>query len=265
MELIPSTILIGSTWIWGNSVRIRRAYLASLRERAAQAERERDNRAHIAAATERARIAREMHDIVSHSLSVITVQADGATYAMTTNPDQARQAVDTIAATGRYAQTEMRRMLGIFRSDEPNAQHAPQPGLDQLDQLVEQVRQAGLPVEFTVDGTPHTPPTGVGLAAYRIVQEALTNTLEHAGPGVSEVHLRIHHDENTLRIHLCDDGRGAAASPDEPHHATTRHQGHGLIGMQERVAAYGGSLRTGPRSGGGFEVVASLRLRPEEG
>lgn len=260
MQLIPVTILIGSVWILGNSVRTRRAYLASVEERAARMERERDNQAHIAAAAERARIAREMHDVVSHSLSAMMAQADGAAYALDSDPERARQALSTISTTGRTAVTEMRRMLGVLRDSEPGEEYAPQPGIDQLDRLVAQMRRAGLPVEFTWQGAPRQLPTGVELAAYRVVQEALTNTLKHAGPSLSSVRLRLRYGEDTLEIHICDDGRGAAAPVGGTHDGLPNHQGHGLIGMRERVAAYGGTLHSGPKTGGGFEVAASLPL-----
>ncbi|RNL87637.1 sensor histidine kinase [Halostreptopolyspora alba] len=250
------TILIVSVWIWGYTLGTRRAYLASLQERAVRLERERDNQARIAAAAERARIAREMHDVVSHSLSVMVVQADGAAHSLRGQPDRAERALETISETGRSALSEMRRMLGVLRDGEPeDDSYTPQPGMAQLDQLVADARRSGLPVELTVDGVPRELSSGRALAVYRIVQEALTNTRKHAGPNVSRARVRLWYAEDTLEVRVTDDGRGAAARPD-----TAEGGGHGLVGMRERVAAYGGSLRSGPRTGGGFEVVASLPL-----
>lgn len=162
VSLGSATILVGSMWIWGNSVGIRRAYLASLEDRAVQAERERDNQAQLAADAERARIARELHDVVSHGLSAIVVQADGAGYAIDTEPEQARQAVGTIATTGRNALAEMNRMLGVLRDRDGHHDYRPQPGVAQLDQLVDQMRQAGLPVQFTVGPQGHSGASGRG-------------------------------------------------------------------------------------------------------
>lgn len=255
-ELFATTIFIVSVWIWGYTIGTRRAYLASLQERAVRLERERDNQARIAAAAERARIAREMHDIVSHSLSVIAVQANGAAHSLGSRPDRAQQALATISDTSRTALTEMRRMLQVLREDEPDHDsYAPQPGLAQLDQLVADVRRSGLPVDCTVQGVPRELPTGMDLAAYRIVQEALTNTRKHAGPSVSRAQVRLWYGDDALEIHISDDGRGTAALL-----GTAVGGGHGLVGMRERAAAYGGSLHSGPRAEGGFEVVASLPL-----
>lgn len=264
IQLIQVTILIGSMWVWGNSVRTRRAYLASLEERAVRLERERDNQAQIAAAAERARIAREMHDVVSHNLGVMVVQADGAAYAMDSDPGRARQALSTISATGRTALTEMRRMLGVLRDEdagEAEREYGPQPGIAQLDQMVEQTRGSGLDVEFTVEGVPRELPAGLDLAAYRVVQEALTNTLKHAGPGVSGARVRLRYGSDALEMRISDDGRGAGAVLSDGTPDGVGQPGHGLIGMRERVAAYGGSVRTGPKTGGGFEVVALLPLQ----
>lgn len=282
-QLIPSTILIGSMWIWGNSVRTRRAYLASLEERAVRLERERDNQAQIAAAAERARIARELHDVVSHSLSVMIVQADGAAYALDTDPGRAGQALERISSTGRGALSEMRRMLGVLRDgedrpgqpdqdvQEDQREYAPQPGVAQLDQLVADVRRTGLPVELAVEGVPQELPAGMEVAAYRVVQEALTNTLKHGGPVVSCARVLLRYGGDVLEMRIFDDGRGAAAPQAPPDgsadgsvdgSADGSADGHGLIGMRERVAVFGGSVRAGPHTGGGYEVVASLPLQP---
>jgi len=248
---VASMIFAGPTllaWVLGDSMRYRRAYYASLEERAARLEAERDAQAQIAAAAERARIARELHDVVAHNVSVMVVQADGASYALGSDPQRAAEALAAISATGRQALAEMRRLLGILRREE-KVSRAPLPGIGQLGELLESTRAAGLPVSFTVEGVPQPLPGGAALAAYRIVQESLTNTRKHAGPRASaEVTLR--YLEDALVLEISDDGCGAAARSDGA--------GHGLTGMAERVAVYGGSVDAGPRSGGGFRVTARL-------
>jgi signal transduction histidine kinase len=251
--LVGSMLFAGPSllaWVLGDSMRYRRAYYASLEERAARLEAERGAQAQIAAAAERARIARELHDVVAHNVSVIVVQADGASYALGNDPDRAAEALAAIAATGRQALAEMRRLLGILRTDEgPGRGRAPMPGIGQLGELLESTRAAGLPVSFTVEGVPQPLPGGAALAAYRIVQESLTNTRKHAGPTASaEVTLR--YLEDALVLEISDNGRGAAARTDGA--------GHGLMGMAERVAVYGGSVTAGPRDAGGFQVTARL-------
>jgi signal transduction histidine kinase len=243
-------------WVLGDSMRYRRAYYASLEDRAARLERERDAQARVAAVAERARIARELHDVIAHNVSVMVVQADGASYALGTDPDRARQALAAISATGRQALAEMRRLLGVLRREEDGAgsARAPQPGIGELGELLDQARGAGLPVSFTVEGDPQPLPGGVALAAYRIVQESLTNTRKHAGPAAS-VSVLLRYSPDAVVLAISDDGRGdpgAAAPPGGP--------GHGLTGMRERVASCGGSVTAGPRPGGGFEVVATLPL-----
>ena len=239
-------------WVLGDSMRYRRAYYASLEDRAARLERERDAQARVAAVAERARIARELHDVIAHNVSVMVVQADGASYALATDPGRAKEALAAISATGRQALAEMRRMLGVLRREEegPPELRAPQPGIGELGELLDQARMAGLPVSFTVEGFPRPLPGGVALAAYRIVQESLTNTRKHAGP-VASASVVLRYSAEAVVLAISDDGRGAAA-PDGA--------GHGLTGMRERVAMYGGSVAAGPRSGGGFEVVATLPL-----
>jgi len=245
-------------WVLGDSMRYRRAHYASLEDRAARLERERDAQAQIAAAAERARIARELHDVVAHNVSVMVVQADGASYALGTDPDRAREALAAISATGRQALAEMRRLLGVLRREEEGGSsgRAPQPGIGELGELLDQARSAGLPVSFTVAGEPRPVPSGAALAAYRIVQESLTNTRKHAGQ-VSSASVVLGYSPDSLVLTISDDGRGdlgGSAMPGAP--------GHGLTGMRERVAMYGGSVAAGPRAGGGFEVVAALPLTP---
>ncbi|MFJ6212358.1 sensor histidine kinase [Streptomyces sp. NPDC092296] len=246
-------------WALGRLTRIRRAYYAELEDRASRLERERDAQSKVAVAAERARIARELHDVVAHNVSVMVVQADGAAYVLDASPDQAKEALATIAATGRQALDEMRRLLGVLRSaDAREGQYVPQPGVEQLPELLEQVRSAGLPVEFTLEGGPRELPRGVELTAYRIVQEALTNVRKHGGPTArADVHIRF--ADGTVDVLVEDDGRGSAAELYEQGGADG--QGHGLIGMRERVGMVGGRLDAGPRPGGGFRIRAVLPLK----
>jgi signal transduction histidine kinase len=247
-------LLVAGVYVLGLHMRTRRAYLRSVEERAERLERERDNEVKVAMAAERARIARELHDVVAHNVSVIVVQADGASYAIDTDVGRARQALETISSTGRLALAEMRRLLGVLREDDDAGAFAPQPGVAELDDLVEQVRASGLAVTYEVDGTPAAMSEGRQLTVFRIVQVALTNTLKHGGPRVS-VSVRLRYADDALEIRVADDGRGAAAFDD--------HRGHGLAGLRERVAVYGGDVRAAPRPGGGFEVVARLPVHEE--
>ena len=242
-----------AAWVLGDSMRYRRGYYAALEDRAARLERERDAQAQIAAAAERARIARELHDVIAHNVSVMVVQADGASYALDSSPERARQALGAIASTGRQALAEMRRMLGVLRSDDDTTGVVPLPGIEQLGELLEQTRASGLAVSFTVQGVPGPLPGGLALAAYRIIQESLTNTRKHGGPQAS-ARVLLRYCEDALVLTITDDGRGAAA--------VTDGAGHGLIGMRERVSVYGGSLEAGPRPGGGYQVTARLPLLP---
>ncbi|MEU1421148.1 sensor histidine kinase [Kitasatospora sp. NPDC086009] len=245
-------------WAWGRLTRVRRAYLVELEDRAARLERERDAQAKVAVAAERARIARELHDVVAHNVSVMIVQADGAAYVLDNSPQQAREALGTIASTGRQALVEMRRLLGVLRTADTAEEYVPQPGVEELPELLDQVRTAGLQVDFATSGDPRELPRGVELTVYRIVQEALTNVRKHGGP---DVHARVAVDfgERELAVLIEDDGRG---STDEQLAAGgTDGQGHGLIGMRERVGMVSGSLDVGPRPGGGFRIRAVLPLK----
>ncbi len=257
-QVFAAAVIFGGTtliaWVLGDSMRYRRAYYLALEDRAARLERERDAQAKIAAAAERARIARELHDVVAHNVSVMVVQADGASYALGSEPERARQALGTIAATGRQALAEMRRLLGVLRSGDEQAELAPLPGIDQLRDLLDQTRAAGRTVSFTLDGTPRPLSEGVGLAAYRVVQESLTNTRKHGGIGAS-VAVSLHYQADALVVRVTDDGRGAAATDDGA--------GLGLTGMRERVGIYGGSVQAGPRQAGGYQVTATLPLGPD--
>jgi len=236
--------------VLGTSMRHRRALLASLEDRATRLELERDQQGLLAAAAERARIAREMHDIVAHNLTVMIALADGAVFAAERAPEKATTAMETVSATGRQALTEMRRLLGVLREDEAEAVLVPQPGVPQIDQLVEQVRAAGLPVTLEVAGDGRELPAGAQLTVFRLVQEALTNTLKHAGASaVARVRLRYARDG--IDVEVTDTGQGArVATPG----------GQGLEGMRERAAVYAGTVEAGPRSGGGWRVHAHLWL-----
>lgn len=258
--VLTSLVFVVGITISGIYTRTRRDYLHSLEDRALRAERERDTQVQIAMAAERARIARELHDVIAHNVSVIVVQADGAAYAIESDVDRARRALETISTTGRLALSEMRRLLGVLREGDDAGTYTPQPGVGQLAELVEQVREAGLPLEFSMEGTPRDLPPGLQLAAYRIVQEALTNTLKHAGPGAS-ARVQVHFGDDEVRISACDDGRGSAAWLMEG--TASSGTGHGLPGMRERAALYEGSVQAGPMAGGGFEVLARLPIPAE--
>ena len=231
----------------GFAIRLRRAQLAALRDRAEQLEIERDQRSRLAAATERARVAREMHDVLGHSLSVIITLADGGAYATDTAPERGKQALRLIGDTGRTSLAELRRMLGVLREQGGEPALSPQPGLADLDALCRQIRAAGPRVEYRSAGDLDTLDAGVQLAAYRIVQEALTNTLKHAGAD-TRIHLVLRLDDGRLHIAVRDNGQPVTATG----------EGHGVIGMRERAAMYGGTVTAGPAPGGGWAVTADL-------
>lgn len=239
------------SWVLGDSMRYRRGYYAALEDRAARLEAERHAQAKIAAAAERARIARELHDVVAHHVSVMVVQADGAGYALQSDPDRAETALKAISATGRQALKEMRRLLGVLRSADEQAVLAPMPGLDELRELLDQARTAGLQVSYTLTGTPRELPEGVELAAYRVVQESLTNTRKHAGLAATAA-VALRYQPDGLTVEVTDDGIATATGGSED------NAGHGLAGMRERIAMYGGTVQAGPLPGGGFGVTARL-------
>jgi signal transduction histidine kinase len=247
LVLVFLTGMATAAVVLGVNVRTRRAYLASLEERAAQLERERDQQGQLAAAAERARIAREMHDIVAHNLSVMVALADGAGFMASSDPDRSAGAMEQVSRTGRHALAEMRRLLGVLRAD-GEAALAPQPGLADLDALLEQVRAAGLPVTLETSGTPVALGSGAELTVYRLVQEALTNTLKHAGAGAAAT-VRLRYEGDGIDVEVTDDGRGRA-------HVSAG--GQGLSGMRERAAVYGGDVEAGPRATGGWRVHTRL-------
>lgn len=238
--------------VLGVNVRTTRAYLAALEERAARLEHEREQQARLAAAEERTRITREMHDIVTHNLSVMVALTDAAVYAQHRSPDKATTAMLQISETGRQALTDMRRSLGVLRSDEPEAERHPLPGIAQLQALADQMCAAGLPTRLEGQGDHTHIPATAQLTVYRLVQEALTNTLKHTPPG-THAKVRVRCSAETVTVDVTDSGpcpalRGATVS------------GHGIPGMRERAAAYGGKLRAGPLPSGGWGVHTRLFL-----
>ena len=241
--LFSGGLIVATPWLFGRSVRARAQRVAMLQREALQRER-------VAVGEERARIARELHDVVAHSVGAMVAQAQGGRRVLDRDPERTRAALVTIEETGRTALDEMRRSLGALRRPDGAAPLTPQPGMERLGVLIEEARRSGLTVEHICEGRPEPLPAGVDLSAYRIVQEALTNTLKHAGP----VHARVavRYSGGTLELEISDDGTATAAA--------TAGDGHGLVGMRERVALYGGALRTDHRPGGGFVVHATLPL-----
>jgi signal transduction histidine kinase len=245
------TVLVGAVaFLLGRTVRGRRVSARVLRERTAAAEANQRVLAAHAVTDERRRIARELHDVVAHHISVIGVLSAGARRVLHRDPAAAAEAMATITDTSRTTLREMRRLLDVLRSDcEPDVQLTPEPGLSGIETLIRQVREADLPVSLEVQGTPVPMETGVALTVYRVVQEALTNTMKHAGPATARVRLRF--DAEGLSLHVSDTGHGPPSS-------TGTGVGHGLVGMRERIGLYGGTLRTGAATGGGFAVDATI-------
>lgn len=237
-------MLFGAPWLAGYVVQRRRIGEARMRI-------ERDI-AEAAIVEERARIARELHDVVAHAISVIVLQARGGRRLLDSEPDETRGALDTIEHIGQQALTEMRRLVGLLRESDEGLALTPQPTLSQLELLVDQVRAAGLPVELSIEGNPVELPPGVDLSAYRIVQESLTNALKHAGPARVRVSLRYH--PGRLDVEVADDGSGTGNG---------KGGGQGLLGMRERASVYGGELDAGPQAGGGYAVRVRLPYASE--
>jgi signal transduction histidine kinase len=250
-EVVYGIVYFGGAWVLGRALRRRRLATVELQDRAAQLEREREEQARAAVAEERGRIARELHDVIAHSMSVIVVQAGAAEQILDHDTARAREALRLIRRAGNDALDEMRRLLGILRRDDEELTLAPQPSIARLDELLGQARAGGLPVELVVDGQPRRLAPGVELAAYRIIQEALTNSRKHAGAARAEVIVRYAPD--ALELDVVDNGRAARQG---------EGTGHGLVGMRERAALYGGVLEAGARPGGGFSVHARLPLDP---
>jgi signal transduction histidine kinase len=249
---VPS-LAQGAAWLLGDYLRTRRAYIAQLEERAARLERERDQDRQLAADEERSRIARELHDVVAHDVSVIAIQAGAARTIQASQPQAAVQALGLIETTARRTLVELSQMLGVLRKDNGlGADRNPQPGIDQVPLLVNELRSAGLSVEVTTNGEPRPLPPAVDLSAYRILQEATTNVLKHAR--AKHVQIRIAYRPNDIVLFIRDDGVGKRA-------ASTGASGHGLIGMRERVSLFGGKLRTSALPNGGFVVAARLPIK----
>jgi signal transduction histidine kinase len=234
-------------WLAGFGLGLKMRQVTEAEERAIRAEREREEEARAAVAEERARIARELHDIVGHSVSVMTVQAAGVRSLLKPEQEREREALQVIEQTGREALAEMRRLVGVLRQPEEAPALAPQPSLEHVDKLVAQAREAGLPVDLRVEGDPVQLPAGVDLTAYRLVQEGLTNAIKHANAESAEVVVRYRN--GTVELTVSDDGSGDGGG---------ESGGHGLVGMRERVSVYGGSLDAGPRPDGGYELHATL-------
>jgi signal transduction histidine kinase len=247
-ETLLNLLLFSGAWLAGQVVQARgataEARLAEAEERAESA-RQQEARA---IAEERLRLAQELHDVVAHSMSVIAVQAGMGAHVIDQNPEEAKEALAAISDTSRRTLQEMRRLLGVLRDEEGERSHAPAPGLGELPTLVDEVRKAGVDVTLSMDGEPGCVPLGVERSAYRLVQEGLTNVIKHAGPATATV--TVHCEPTEVVVEVTDDGRGAAAA--------NGGTGHGLRGMQERVAVWGGSFDAGPRPGGGFRVAARL-------
>jgi signal transduction histidine kinase len=244
---------IAVAWVLGHFVGDRQLYAAQLEERTAELERAREELARRAVVEERLRLARELHDVVAHAMSVIAVQSGVGAHVAASRPEEVGKALAAIEATSRGALEELRRLLGVLRQDsDPQASLTPVPGLANLDRLLAEVGKAGLAVRVRVEGTPLQLPAGVDLSAYRIVQEALTNVAKHAGPAHAQV--TIGYRDQDVTVEITDDGRGVVTPVGDGRGGT----GHGLIGMRERVAAFNGQLAVGPRPGGGFRVAARL-------
>ncbi|WBB68986.1 histidine kinase [Micromonospora sp. WMMD812] len=264
-------LVTGAVWLVGLNVRTRRLYVLSLEERAATLEREREAEARAAVASERTRIARELHDVVAHSMAVMIVQADGARFTLDRDPETARAAVKVVADTGRQALEEMRRLVGVLRETSQPEPAAPAEAggtdgagvsadpehrrlaLAELPTLLDRFRAAGLRVRHTVTGEPPALPPGLELTVYRVAQEALTNALKHGGVGAG-VELTLEHTADAVVVRVVDDGRGRPVVSPAP------SGGHGLVGMRERVGVYDGTLTAGARLAGGWQVEARLPL-----
>jgi signal transduction histidine kinase len=248
-NFVVASIIFAIVWTIAFGVGRKSVEADEARERAFRAEREREERARSAVAEERARIARELHDVVGHSVSVMTVQASGVRRLLRPDQDREREALLVVERTGREALAEMRRMVGVLRRPEEAPALAPQPSLDHLNRLVDQAREAGLPVELRIEGEAIQLPAGVDLTAYRLVQEGLTNVVKHAQATRAEV--LVNYGDGYLEVTVRDDGQGVGNGDGG---------GHGLVGMRERVSVYGGDLDAGPQPGGGYRLRAKLPL-----
>jgi signal transduction histidine kinase len=252
VDILVNFPVFALPWAIGDSVQTHRRYLANLEDRAASLERERAERDRLAVANERARIANELHDVIAHHVGVMVVQAGAARSVLDDRPADARRALLAIEHTGRDALVELRRLVGVLRDDDAAAAaRNPQPGVDDLRGLIDTMRDAGLATRLEIEGTPVALSPATELCVYRVVQEALTNTLKHSGSAHASV--RLQYDSSALTVEVEDEGRGVAAP-------NGIEGGHGIVGMRERVALFGGELEVGPKPEGGFAVRATLPL-----
>ncbi len=251
-NFVINLAIFASAFMFGVTIRSRRLRIAALEDRAVALEHERDEESRRAIADERLRIARELHDVVAHSMGVIAVQAGVGEHVIENDPAEAKRALEAISEVSRSTLAEIRHLLGVLREDDATPSYEPAPGLGELHRLTRDVTAAGVPIEVVVTGVRREVPRGIDLTAYRIIQEALTNVLKHAGDARATV--TVGYEPGALRLEVTDDGRGPNGS--------SGGGGHGLVGMQERVAVYGGTLQAGSRTGGGYQVVAML---PYEG
>jgi signal transduction histidine kinase len=250
-DFAVTAVLFIIVWIGGVGLGRKLEQVSAVEERAARLEREREEKARAAVAEERARIARELHDVVGHAVSVMTVQAAAVRRLLRPEQEREREALLVVEQTGREALAEMRKLVGVLRRPEEAPALAPQPSLEHLDKLVENAREAGLPVDLRVEGKAIKLSPGVDLTAYRLVQEGLTNAIKHAGASRADVLVR--YGDGAVEVVVSDDGAGNGASD-------AVSGGHGLVGMRERVAVYGGELEAGPKPGGGYALRAKLPL-----
>ena len=253
--VLPFAVVVPS-WLLGDVVRTRRVEAAAKEADERRAVEETEARLRSAVAEERRAMARELHDVVAHGVSVMLIQSGAARQVVRTSPDHAEESLLTVEATGRDVMAELRRLLGVLNDEGEATGLAPQPGVDQLGALVERVREAGLPAELSIDGAPRPLPASLDVTVYRIVQEALTNALRYARRAATLVHVSYEPDQ--LRLEILDDGPAGAADAAEG-------SGRGLVGMEQRASLVGGRLEAGPRLGGGYAVRAWLPLEPEPG
>ncbi|MEE8406547.1 MAG: sensor histidine kinase [Acidimicrobiia bacterium] len=252
VSLVTTMIITVTPLLVGREIREQRRRVDDMRERVERAERDREEKAYRAVADERTRIARELHDVVAHQMTVMTLQAEGARRIADGSDPRVVKALETISDAGHSALTEMRRMVGLLRAPEEASQTEPLPRLAEVEQLVEKVRAAGVPVDLEVEGDVRRLTDGTELSAYRIVQESLTNSVRHGGPDVTAT-VAIEYKEDHLNLLILDNGRGASAeSSDEV--------GHGIVGMRERITVLGGEFSAGPRTGGGYQVHAIIPI-----
>jgi signal transduction histidine kinase len=250
VSLVTTMIITVTPLLVGREIREQRRRVDDMRERVERAERDREEKAYRAVADERTRIARELHDVVAHQMTVMTLQADGARRIADGSDPRVVQALETISDTGHSALSEMRRMVGLLRAPEEASETEPLPRLAEVGQLVEKVRAAGVSVDLEVEGDVRRLADGTELSAYRIVQESLTNSVRHGGPDVT-AKVAISYSEDHLNLLILDDGRGASAEGGD-------EVGHGIVGMRERIAVLGGEFSAGPRTGGGYQVHAII-------